>query len=173
MAVPRGADHDLVPLGVISGAWGVRGWVRISPYSAEGEVLQKVPCWWLLTHAGPQALQVIAVRRRGATLMAQCEGLESKEAADALKGVEVAVPRTEFPALPAGEHYLADLIGSRVVNREAVELGRVVGLREVGPAQWLEVGNGRGTRLIPLVEQYLDEIDVEAQVVRVDWQEQW
>jgi ribosomal 30S subunit maturation factor RimM len=46
-------------------------------------------------------------------------------------------------------------------------------LREVGPAQWLEVDDGQATRLIPLVEQYLDAIDVEAQVVRVDWQEQW
>jgi 16S rRNA processing protein RimM len=163
----------LVPLGVVSGAWGVRGWVRVTPFADEGEVLQQVTNWWLLAGEGPQRLQVQAVRRHGATLIAQWEGLASKEAADALKGTRVAVARSEFPTLPAGEHYLADLIGKRVVNREGVELGQVVGLREAGPAQWLEVNDGHQTRLIPLVGQYLDEIDDEAQVIRVDWQEQW
>jgi 16S rRNA processing protein RimM len=171
--VPPGADRDIVPLGVIRGAWGVRGWVRIAPYSAEGEVLQKATRWWLLGRNGPRLLSIRAVRRRGATLMAQWEGLESKEDADALKGAEVAVARSEFPVLPGGEHYLVDLIGNRVVNREGVQLGLVVGLREAGPARWLEVDDGHQVHLIPLAEQYLDAIDVEAQVVRVDWQEQW
>jgi 16S rRNA processing protein RimM len=172
---PKPAADDLVPLGAVSGAWGVRGWVRIALYATDGEVLeQRIENWWLLRPGAPQPLKVHATKRRGGTLMAQWEGVESKEAADAFKGLEVAVPRSQFPALEPGEHYLADLVGRRVVNRQQVDLGKVAGLREVGPARWLEVASEEsGIRLIPWVEQYVEEVDAESGVVRVDWQEDW
>jgi 16S rRNA processing protein RimM len=104
-------------------------------------------------------------------------GCETKEAADALRGATVAVARDRFPPLPQGQHYLGDLLGSRVVNRTGETLGAVSGLRanEVAGVlrQWLEVTDGSDTHLIPLVEPYVDEVDTAAKVVRVDWQRDW
>ena len=61
--------------------------------------------------------------------------------------------------------------------REAVKLGAVSGLRASEAAgvlrQWLEVADGTDTHLVPLVEPYVDEVDVAAKVVRVDWQRDW
>ena len=89
----------------------------------------------------------------------------------------MAVAREAFPPLPEGEHYLGDLLGSRVVNRAGETLGEVSGLRANEAAgvrrQWLEVADGSETHLIPLVEQYVDEVDAAGKLVRVDWQRDW
>lgn len=177
-ALPAAArPADLIELGAIRGAYGVRGWVRIAPH-ADGDVLAAVPQWWLVGSEGTvQCVAVEGLRRHGAAILAKWPGCESKEAADALKGLAVAVARSAFPPPAPGEHYLADLLGSRVVNRSGEVLGEVSGLRtnEAGGErrQWLEVTDHGGTRLIPLVEPYVDAVDPAAREVRVDWQRDW
>jgi 16S rRNA processing protein RimM len=171
---PGGTPTDLVELGVVRGAYSLRGWVRIAMHATDGSVLETVPRWWLTGRGEPTPLTVEQVRRRGQALVAKWQGCEVKEEADALKGAAVAVSRSEFPPLAAGEHYWCDLAGGRVVNREGRELGTVVALRSDGRgAQWLEVGKGSARMLIPLVEQYVDAIDAGAGMIRVDWQEDW
>jgi 16S rRNA processing protein RimM len=174
---------DLVELGVVRGAYGLRGWVRIARYAADGSVLESVPRWWLTGRGLPQRLVIEGAKRSGEALVAKWRGCDVKEAADALKGAVVAVARSDFPPLAPGEHYWSDLAGSRVVNRAGRELGRIAGLRTDGKgAQWLEVRVERKgsrqskapeTMLIPLVEQYVDEVDTDAGLIRVDWQEDW
>jgi 16S rRNA processing protein RimM len=168
---------DLVELGAVRGAYGVRGSVRIAPFATDGDVLQAVARWWLIRGDSRECVSVQSCRRHGAAILAKWAGCESKEAADALKGATVAVARGEFPPLAEGEHYLSDLLGSRVVNRAGEALGEVTGLRisEVAGVlrQWLEVTDPTGTCLVPLVEQYVDDVDVTGKVVRVDWQRDW
>ena len=171
------APADLIALGTVRGAYGVRGWARIAPHSADGGVLEAVREWWILRDGGMQRVTVEGYRRHGEAILAKWPGCETKEAADALKGTTVAVARGAFPALPEGEHYLGDVLGSRVVNRSGEVLGEVSGLRASEAAgvrrQWLEVADGRQTHLIPLVEQYVDEVDAAGKLVRVDWQRDW
>lgn len=171
------ASADLIELGVVRGAYGVRGWMRIAPFATDGGVLEAVDDWWLIRGNDKQRVAVEGRRRHGTSILAKLPGCETKEAADALKGATVAVARDRFPPLPEGQHYLGDLLGSRVVNRTGEALGEVSGLRanEVAGVlrQWLEVTEGTDTRLIPLVEAYVDEVDAAAKVVRVDWQRDW
>jgi ribosomal 30S subunit maturation factor RimM len=79
--------------------------------------------------------------------------------------------------LPVGQHYLGDVLGSRVVNRSGETLGEVSGLRASEAAgvqrQWLEVADGNETHLIPLLERYVDAVDAAGKLVRVDWQRDW
>lgn len=167
------ARSELIELGAVRGAYGVKGWVRIEPFAADADVLRATRNWWLLRGDVRQALAVTAVRRHGALLLAKWEGCETPEAADALKGATIAVSRADFPAPAAGQHYWVDLIGARVVNRRGVELGRVVGLRNNGAQDLLEVGAGQATLLVPMVESYVDRVDVAAHVVEVDWEADW
>jgi len=176
----RGAFRaDLVELGAIRGAYGVKGWVRIAPYASDGGVLEAVPRWWVLRAGDSPRGQVTvkASRRHGSAILAKWPGCDTKEAADALKGATVAVARGDFPPLPEGEHYLSDLLGSRVVNRSGDRLGVVSGLRASEAAgvlrQWLEVTDGDLTHLIPLVAPYVDAVDAAGKVVKVDWQRDW
>ena len=171
------ASADLIELGAVRGAYGVKGWVRIAPFAADGDVLEAVQDWWLIRGSNMQRVTVEGCRRHGTSLLAKLPGSESKEAADLLRGTTVAVARGLFPPLPGGHHYLSDLLGSRVVNRIGEVLGEVSGLRanEVAGVvrQWLEVADGSDMRLIPLVETYVDEVDAAGKVVRVDWQRDW
>jgi 16S rRNA processing protein RimM len=171
------APSDLVELGAVRGAYGVRGWARIAPHAADGGVLEAVPDWWIVRDGHRQPVRVEACRRQGTAILAKWPGCESKEAADALKGAAVAVARGRFPPLPEGEHYLSDLLGSRVVNRAGESLGEVRGLRASEAAgvrrQWLEVADGAQARLIPLVEPYVDAVEPGEKLVRVDWQRDW
>ena len=177
MAEPADPSANLIELGAVRGAYGVRGWMRVAPFAADGGVLEAVDDWWLIRGFGKNSVTVEGRRRHGTSILAKLAGCDTKEAADALKGATVAVPRDRFPPLPAGQHYLGDVLGSRVVNRTGETLGEVSGLRANEAAgvlrQWLEVTDGTGARLIPLVEPYVDAVDVAAKVVRVDWQRDW
>ncbi|MFN9209700.1 MAG: ribosome maturation factor RimM [Betaproteobacteria bacterium] len=168
----RAAPADLVARGRLRGAYGVRGWVRLEPYAAEATVLLATRRWWLM-QVTPQPLQVAGCRRQGASLVAKWQGCETPEAAEALKGLEIAVARAHFPALPDGEHYWVDLIGATVVNREGEALGIVQGLRNNGAHDLLEVEGEGASILIPMVPAYVDEVDAAGRTIRVDWQRDW
>lgn len=171
---------DLVELGAVRGAYGLKGWVRIAPFAADGVVLESVRAWWLLNGSSATELAIQEVRRYGESILAKWDGCESKEDADTLKSTTIAVARGAFPPLAKGEHYLSDVIGFRVVNREGVKLGTVSGVR-IGnhraepdaTTQWLEVTGEDESRslLIPLVDQYIDAI--ETGLIRVDWHNDW
>ena len=173
------APKDLIELGAVRGAYGLKGWVRITPFVADGSVLEAVHRWWLLGDE-PRPLILQAVKRRADSLLAKWEGCDSKEAADRLKGGVIAVARSEFPVLDEGEYYLGDVVGYRVLNREGAELGTVTGVRSGTVTQWLEVsqdvpakGNKGLSLLIPLADQYVEAIEPNAKTVKVDWQSDW
>ena len=177
-SLPREADPpapgptDLVEVGVLRGAYGVKGWVRIQPHSTQAAALRASRNWWLL---GPAAIriEVAAVRRHGAALVARLQGIDSPEQADRLRGVAVGVSRAEFPPPGDGEIYWVDLIGSRVVNRLGDELGTVVDVLSSGAQDLLQVRHGERALLVPLVAQYIDAVDLEQRLVRVDWEADW
>ncbi len=164
---------DLVALGRVRGAYGLRGWVRIEPYAAEAAVLQATRRWWLLDPQGVKALQLTGCKRHGATLIAHWQDCADPEAAEALKGVEVAVARSDFPPLAEGDHYWVDLLGAQVVNRQGEILGQVQQLRSNGAQDLLEVEQGGASILIPMVPAYVDEVDAAGRLIRVDWQRDW
>ena len=173
------APGDVIELGSVRGAYGLKGWVRITPFAADGNVLEAVRRWWLLGK-NPQPLTLQAVKRHGDSILAKWDGCESKEDADALKGGVIAVARSDFPALQDGEYYLSDMVGYRVLNRQGVDLGKVSGIRSGTATQWLEVeqggaaqGDSRSSLLIPLVDQYVEAIEPNDGTVRVDWQSDW
>lgn len=157
------------------GAYGVRGWARIAPFAAEGSVLQQASTWWLCRDGFAQALVPEGCKRHGSLWLVKWSGCESREAADACKGGELAVPRSAFPPPAAGEHYWADLLGCTVVGGGGEVLGRVVDLSESPAGQWIEVDdqNGGPRILIPLVERYVQDVDTVARAIRVDWQKDW
>ena len=176
------APGDLIELGAVRGAYGLKGWVRIVPFAADGAVLEGVRRWWLLGKVEPLELTVQEVKRHAESILAKWAGCESKEAADAFKGATIAVARSHFPAPAEGEHYLSDMVGYRVINREGIELGTICGVRtgnsenrSGAAAQWLEVGvdGEREPLLIPLVDRYVETIEPEDRLIRVDWESDW
>ncbi len=163
---------DLVEVGVLRGAYGVQGWVRVQPHSQQATALRTCRRWWLLVEPA-RPVQVTAVRRHGAILVAKLQDSETPEQADRLRGARVAVSRAEFPPADDGEVYWVDLIGARVVNRRGIELGTVAEVLSSGAQELLQVRLGERLLLVPMVERHVDEIDLAQRMVRVDWEADW
>lgn len=163
---------DLVLMAHIKEPFGLTGRVKLHVYSDELDALGKFGTWWL---AGPEGkpgwAQVVAEEfvERGGQVIAKLPGIDDRDRAFALKGWQLAVPRSEFAAVAEGEFYWSDLVGLRVGNRDGVALGRVVEVMDLGPHQVLRVTDEARETLIPFVAQYIDRVDIAAGVVVVDW----
>jgi 16S rRNA processing protein RimM len=159
-------------MGRIAGAYGVRGWVRVDPHSEDRHALLAQGTWWLQAHEGAAWRRVVVreARAHGGGLVASVDGIDSREAAAALRGAQVGVTRAALPPLASGELYWADLEGLAVRNRDDVLLGHIAGLLDTGAHPVLRIRPPAGPeRLIPWVPAYIDEADMDARVVRVDW----
>lgn len=170
---------DLVVVGRVSGAYGVRGWIKVVPFSdARDSVLRAVPRWWLRAHAGSpgggpgqaRAHEVIESRPQGSSVVAQLRGVGDRTASEALKGAEVAISRAEFPAAGDGEYYWIDLVGCEVANPAGIRLGTVIELQEYGAHPVLAVrGPDAVERLIPFVDRHVLSVDVAGRRIVADW----
>ncbi len=165
---------DLVVVGHVTGAWGVQGWVRIKPYSADADAMQSVKTWWL-DKPELRDVDVRQVKLHGGDVVALLVGIADRNAAENLKGCTVQIPRSRFPALADGEFYWADLTGLQVVNLQAQSLGTVLGLMDNGAHPILRIGEdasveGKASeRLIPFVDQFVKNVDLAAKTLTVDW----
>ena len=159
-------------MGRVGVAHGVRGALKVQPLSADPATLTQFGEWWLRAHdAGPwQAYRVSASRLQAGTVIAELQGIATREAATALRGATVGVPRQLLPALAEDEHYRADLIGMTVVNRADERLGEVIGFIDSGAHPIVRVAEGGAReRLIPWVARYVDRVDTAARQIEVDW----
>ncbi|GAB1578544.1 ribosome maturation factor RimM [Bordetella petrii] len=134
-AHPAAVPTDLVELGRIAAAYGVKGWVKVHPHSAQSEALRQVSSWWLTRPAPelargvvasvPQPYTVLQARSQGSAIVAQLAGVTDRDQAEALRGCMVQVPRSEFPAADEDEYYWVDLIGCAFYTNADGEQARV------------------------------------------------
>ncbi|SCY37970.1 16S rRNA processing protein RimM [Nitrosospira sp. Nl5] len=176
-AKPGDAVEPMVVMGRIIGPFGVLGWVKVFPYTEYVDGLLDYPVWWLGKGDGDwREVNVAGCEVHGSILTAVLEQCADRTAAIRLKGMQVAVPRSQLPALAkSGKdgYYWSDLIGLAVVNLQNEELGKVTGLLETGANDVLQVQSlmkesGR-ERLIPFVSQVIISVDLDACRIIVDW----
>jgi 16S rRNA processing protein RimM len=106
--------------------------------------------------------------RSGGALTAKLAGIEDRDQAAGLRGLQICVPRVELPQRDDKDFYRADLIGCEVVNLAGVVLGVVQHFIET-PAQALMVVRGQTEHWVPAVPRHLRRVDLQARRVVVDW----
>lgn len=160
-----------VIIGEISGGYGIKGWVRIRSYTQPRENVLKYFPWQLEQRGNRREARVLAGRRQGKGVVAQIEGVDTRDQAELLKGAKIFIAREQLPELPPGEYYWADLIGLKVVGFQDRPLGRVADLMETGANDVLIVHGGeRKEILIPWIRgQVVREVNLQEGVIRVDW----
>lgn len=172
---------DAVEVGHILGAWGVAGWFKVQPYSANPEALLSSKRWLLLparsgakTFSGAARLSIQQAKIHAGSMVAAACGFDDREAAQALQGACIYIARSDFPMTRQNEYYWVDLIGLDVVNRENVALGTVRELLATGAQTVLVLDyqhEGKTLeRMIPFVSVYVDEVDQAARRIVVNWQ---
>ena len=172
---------DAIEVGRILDAWGVKGWFKVLSHSASPEALFSSRRWFLQpsergarTFEGTILLRVREAREHSDSVVASSPDIVDRNAAEALRGARIFVPRSSFPTPESDEYYWVDLIGLDVVNREGVALGVVRDLMSTGPQSVLVLGyelEGKPQeRLIPFVAAFVDQVDLPARRITVDWQ---
>ena len=155
-------------MGRISAPFGVKGWVKVQPNTAAPRNLLSYGTWWVGTDGGWHETAVAEARVQGRIVVARLEGCSDRDAASALRGRVVAVPRAALPGTRSDEYYWADLIGLAVVNESAQALGQITGVLQTGANDVLVVGGDR-ERLIPFIAEVIQDVDFGTGVIRVRW----
>jgi len=166
-------------VGYITGAYGLQGWVRIKPYSADADALLNAKKWWLgkPNVADLQDVEMMQAKNHSGDIVARLVGVTGRDVAEALKGTSVHIRRSHFPALDDGEFYWVDLIGLTVENLQGEQLGVVADLMDNGAHPILRIavpviaGQDKAAPelLVPFVDQFVKTVDQAAKKITVDW----
>ena len=155
-----------VRVGRILGPHGVRGLVKVQTFLDEPASIAALKG---LADAAGRVYRLSLEGTSGGALIARLEGVESREAAEALAKTELFVARAALPVTEEGEYYEADLVGLAVMDEAGTTLGRVEAVRDFGAGPLIEVKPAEGgtTVLLPFTETAVPEVDLKAGIVRV------
>lgn len=163
-------QQKIISLGRFTGAFGIRGQVKLESWTEPRESIFRYQPWILRNAAGVER-EVSGVRGKsaGKHVIADVPGVEDRDAAEALRGTDILVSRSALPPPSAGEFYWVDLEELQVVNLEGVDFGRVSHLFSTGSNDVL-VARGERERMIPFIEpDVVREVDFDAGRITVDW----
>jgi 16S rRNA processing protein RimM len=163
-------DNKLI-IGRINGVYGVKGWVKIYSHTDPiGNILHYQP-WWVKKQGQWVSMNVLNSHepQGGKAIVAQIEGVDSREQAREMMGADIAIERNQLPENDQA-FYWTDLIGCQVVNHQGKTLGLVTELVETGAHDVLRVKGDSAQYLIPFVfDVYVSDVDLEAKRINVDW----
>ena len=130
---------DAIEVARIADAWGIKGWFKVLPHSAQPEALFSSKRWFLQPPGAAKApaarsgSRIREAKEHSDCIVASSRGRADRNAAEALRGARIFVAALSFPTAAVDEYYWVDLIGLAVVNREGVALGTVRELLATGP----------------------------------------
>lgn len=158
-----GAGTKRVCLGVVTGAHGVRGLVRVKPFTAEPAAVAAYGA--VVGDGGSRELTLVVVGQAGkGDVLVRVSGITNRTAAEALKGTRLFVPRDRLPAPVDGdEFYQADLIGLAAVDRDGSAFGTVRAVHNFGAGDVLEVTGTDGTSvMLPFTKDVVPTVEIAA-----------
>jgi len=166
---------DLVEMGRVIGAFGVRGQLKIEPFAGPDSSLSRLKRLWLKRPDKTIDCSVMSWKQHADALVLSLEGFADRDLAAAWKGASVCASRAQFPATEADEVYWIDLLGCAVYGRGEVLLGTVTAVDDHGGGPFLKVTSQTGVaeRLIPYVAQYITDVNLAERHISADWDPDW
>lgn len=152
------SSSQLVRIGAVARAHGVRGALRVRLDNADSAVLAQVET----VRVGRLDYRVRSARHDGAGCLIELVGVDDRDAAEALRGQEVLLPRALLPELGEEELYLADLPGCTLYDVSGAVLGTVTSVENYGAHELLLVRTAGGEAMLPFVDEYVREVDLTA-----------
>ena len=154
MGIPR----DMVLVGVITGAHGIKGEVKLKSFTSEPLSIGR---YGPLQSLSGQSFEITKLKAAKDGFIAVLKGVGDRNEAEALKGVELFVAREKLPKLKNNETYAHDLMGLDVILENGSKLGKLVAMPNYGAGDLLEVAvNGSAeTILIPFTNAFVPQTD--------------
>ncbi len=169
MRTPDGPPdkEDAVLLGRIAGAHGLRGEVKINSFTG---VPEDIAAYGSLSDGAGRSFVIERVRAlKGGAVAAQLARISDRDAAEALKGVELYVARAKLPEPDADEWYYGDLIGLKAVSPDGAEIGAIAAVQNFGAGDLLEIRplDARQTLFVPFTETAVPVVDLKGGCVTI------
>jgi 16S rRNA processing protein RimM len=151
-------------IGAIVGPQGIKGQFKVKPFTATPQALSAYgPV--RLDDGRQMQLQVMSVNAKGCAIV-RAKGVDTREAAEALRGVTLHVARDRLPDLDDGEIYHADLLGMEVADQNGQWLGKLIAIHDFGAGEIAELGGGSGpTIMVPFGGDRLLAVDMKAKTI--------
>jgi 16S rRNA processing protein RimM len=153
--------EDLICLGAIAGAHGIKGEVKLKSFTEDplGIGAHGV----LVDEQGARQFELVGLKLSGKLLVARIAGVSDRNAAELLRGTRLCVPRSALPEPEDdGTYYQADLIGLKAVSSDGRAVGTVLAVQNYGAGDLLEVEPDAGgdTILVPFAQSHVPEVDM-------------
>jgi 16S rRNA processing protein RimM len=142
-------------IGVIVKAQGIKGEVKVKPYTDTPDVL----CH--LTHViiEGEIVKVDASRCDNTMAYIKLEGVDDRNMAEEMRSKEIYVEKSHVPALPKGRHYINDLLGCAVYDDEKQSLGELTDILQNGANDVYVIKNPKGEIMVPVIKSVIKSID--------------
>jgi 16S rRNA processing protein RimM len=160
--------NDLIEVGVIAGAYGVRGEVRIKSYCAVPEDIETYTPLWTEGRAREVKLSILRPIKSGFAV--RIPDIANKEEADALRGTMLYAERDQLPSLPDDEFYYTDLIGLEAYDTGGALLGTIKNVANNGADDLLELllTGSSATTFLPFTKAAVPTVDLKARRIIAD-----
>jgi 16S rRNA processing protein RimM len=167
--LPAPRERGLVAVAEVARPHGIAGELRLKIYNPGSDLLRKRPPVLLRLPDGTERpAHLTAAREADKALLVRIEGVDDRDAAEALRGAEVCVPRASLPPPEEGEFYAWDLEGASVVLAAGEAVGKVVELLTYPTCEVLVVTRTDGSRLeVPILAAYVNRIDAASGIVEL------
>lgn len=166
---PGQPQSDLVRIGRIAGIHGLRGALRYKPDNPDSDTLAEQEPITIEAGLNRHEYRVTAIAPIGrGMLKIELEGLGDPNQAEALKGATVMIPADRLPPVEPHEFYYYQAIGCEVVLTDGLSIGRIAEMFSNGANDVMVVRDGKREILVPVIEDVVKSIDLEARRVVVE-----
>lgn len=163
------STDSMITLGKISGAFGVKGWVKVHAFTETRLGILDYSPWQLKVNGQWIVHKVLQGQAQGKSVVAKLEHVQDRDQALALAGCEIAIAREALPSLKKDQFYWSDLVGLEVVNQDGNAFGKVSHLFETGSNDVLVV-KGERERLVPwIMGDVVKNVSLDEQRIDVEW----
>lgn len=159
---------DHIKIGLITKPQGIKGEVKVEPYTDDVARFLDLKKVFIKEGNGYSTLRVMGARVDAKNAYLLLERIYDRNAAEAMRGVELFVDRANAVKLPEGRFFIVDLLGSRVVDRNNNELGTLKEVLQPGANDVFVVKTKGEDLLIPVVAAFVDDIDAKNKLITVN-----
>jgi 16S rRNA processing protein RimM len=153
--------NEFVLIGKVVATHGIRGQLRVVPYSGNAESIHSQKSIILKgLHGESDVFAVANSVSHGKKVLITLESLDDINKVNHLVGRDIYVTRDQLPVLPEGEYYWFDLIGLQVVTVQGELLGELCDILETGSNDVYMVRSGEKEYLIPAVDDVVTDINI-------------
>ncbi len=166
------AEVNRTAIGVVRKPHGIKGGLKVSLYSIDLEMLQTLEQLFVNTGSDWKQLTLNSSQGYDDFTILNFNEIQDRTEAEAYRDQEIFTLRDDLPSLDDDEYYINDLVGCDVVNERNENLGKVIEILSPGAHEVLLISDGDSETLVPLVDEWIAKIDIQAKRIQVNSEEE-